>query len=199
MFAIPTTLPDDPVALQKMLLAALAEIERQRLIIAALQRNRFGRRSEQLSDEVVQRGVEDLEQSVAEQSAALDAAASRPGPAKPHTAPRTEPAKRNRGALPAELPRVEQVIDVENKLCPCCGGTLHRIGEDRTEVLDYVPAQFRVRVTCRPRYGCRSCEEAVVQAPAPERPIDGGMATEALLAHVLVNKYSDHLPLYRKC
>jgi transposase len=198
MFAIPTTLPDDPVALQQMLLAALAEIERQRLIIAALQRNRFGRRSEQLSDEVVQRGVEDLEQSVAEQSAALDAAAARSGPTKPNTAPRTEPAKRNRGALPAELPRVEQVIDVETKLCPCCGGTLHLIGEDRSEMLDYVPAYFRVRLTRRPRYGCRACEEAVVQAPAPERPIDGGMATEALLAHVLVNKYSDHLPLYRQ-
>ena len=65
--------------------------------------------------------------------------------------------------------------------------------------LDYVPAQLRVRVIRRPRYGCRACEEAVVQAPAPERPIDGGMATEALLAHVLVNKYADHLPLYRKC
>ena len=111
---------------------------------------------------------------------------------------RSEPAKRNRGALPADLPRVEQVIDVEDKVCPCCGGALHLIGEDRTEMLDYVPAQFRVRVTRRPRYGCRSCEEAVVQAPAPERPIDGGMATEALLAHVLVNKYSDHLPLYRQ-
>jgi transposase len=75
---------------------------------------------------------------------------------------------------------------------------LHIIGEDRAEMLDYVPAQLRVRVIRRPRYGCRACEEAVVQAPAPERPIDGGMATEALLAHVLVNKYADHLPLYRQ-
>ena len=89
-------------------------------------------------------------------------------------------------------------MDVEDKACPCCGGTLHVIGEDRAEMLDYVPAQVRVRVIRRPRYGCRACEEAVVQAPAPERPIDGGMATEALLAHVLVNKYSDHLPLYRQ-
>ena len=61
-----------------------------------------------------------------------------------------------------------------------------------------MPAQFRVRVIRRPRYGCRGCEEAVVQAPAPERPIDGGMATEALLAHVLISKYCDHLPLYRQ-
>ena len=90
------------------------------------------------------------------------------------------------------------VIDVEDKACPCCRGMLHVIGEDRAEMLDYVPAQLRVRVIRRPRYGCRACEEAVVQAPAPERPIDGGMATEALLAHVLVNKYADHLPLYRQ-
>lgn len=201
MFTIPTTLPDDPAALQQMLLAALAEIERQRLIIAALQRNRFGRRSEKLDDATVQQGIEDLEQSVAEQAAALDAAVSRSNPPKTDAtprAPRSEPARRNRGALPAELPRVEQVIDVETKVCRCCGGTLHLIGEDRAEMLDYVPAHFRVRLIRRPRYACRACEEVVVQAPAPERPIDGGMATEALLAHVLVNKYSDHLPLYRQ-
>ena len=65
-------------------------------------------------------------------------------------------------------------------------------------MLDDVPAHFRVRVICRPRYGCRTCTDGVVQAPAPDRPIDGGLATEALLAHVLINKYSDHLPLYRQ-
>jgi transposase len=201
VFTVPATLPDDPVALQQMLLAALAEIERQRLIIAALQRNRFGRRSEKLEDAAVQQGIDDLEQSMAEQAAALDAAVSRSNPPKtdtPPRVPRAEPVQRNRGALPEELPRVEQVIDVETKVCPCCGGALHLIGEDKAEMLDYVPAHFRVRLIRRPRYACRSCEEAVVQAPAPERPIDGGMATEALLAHVLVNKYSDHLPLYRQ-
>ncbi len=198
VFAIPATLPDDPPSLRQLLQAALAEIERQRLIIAALQRNRFGRRSEQLDDTTVQQGVEDAEQSVAEQSAAVDAAMPPPVTGPAPCPPRGEPAKRNRGALPAELPRVEQVIDVEDKVCPCCGGALHLIGEDRSEMLDYVPAHFRVRVTRRPRYGCRACEEAVVQAPAPERPIDGGMATEALVAHVLINKYSDHLPLYRQ-
>ena len=202
---MPATLPDDPAALQQMLLAALAEIERQRLIIAALQRNRFGRRSEKLANTTVQQGVEDLEQAVAEQAAALDVAVSRSNPPQDATptlsdcgAPRTEPAKRNRGALPAELPRIEQMIDVEDKTCPCCGGALHLIGEDKAEMLDYLPAHFRVRVIRRPRYACRACEQAVVQVPAPERPIDGGMATEALLAHVLVNKFSDHLPLYRQ-
>jgi transposase len=75
---------------------------------------------------------------------------------------------------------------------------LHVIGEDRSEMLDVVPAQYRVKVIRRPRYGCRACEGAVVQAPAPERPIDGGMATEALITQVLVGKYADHLPLYRQ-
>jgi transposase len=201
VFTAPTVLPDDPAALQLILQAALAEIERLRLLIAGLQRNRFGRRSERLDDAAFQQGVENLEQSLAEQVARLDAAASAAAIARPEPTPcppRTEPAKRNRGALPAHLPRIEVVIDVDDKACPCCGGTLHVIGEDRAEMLDYVPAQLRVRVIRRPRYGCRACEEAVVQAPAPERPIDGGMATEALLAHVLVNKYADHLPLYRQ-
>ena len=201
MFAAPTVLPDDPAALQLLLHAALAEIERLRLQIAGLERNRFGRRSERLDDAAFQQGTENLEQSLAEQVARLDAASSAAAISTPEPSPRpprTEPAKRNRGALPAHLPRIEVVIDVDDKACPCCGGMLHVIGEDRAEMLDYVPAQLRVRVIRRPRYGCRACEEAVVQAPAPERPIDGGMATEALLAHVLVNKYADHLPLYRQ-
>ena len=201
MFTIPAPLPDDPATLQQILRAAAAEIERLRQMIAGLQRHRFGRRSEQLGDEAFQQGVEDLEQSLSEQTAALDAVAPAPQlPAADAAPPRSssEPAKRNRGALPAGLPRVEQIIDVEDKVCPCCGGELHVIGDDTAEMLDYLPARWRVRVIRRPRYGCRSCEGAVVQAPAPERPIDGGMATEALLAHVLVNKYSDHLPLYRQ-
>lgn len=201
VFTIPTNLPDDPVLLQQMLRAAVAEIERQRLIIAALQRNRFGRRSEKLGEAAVQLGIEDLEQSVAEQAAVLEAAVSRAIPPRQDgsaRAPRSEPVKRNRGALPEHLPRIEEVIDIEDKACPCCGGQLHVIGEDKTEMLDHVPAHLRVRVIRRPRYACRSCAEGIVQAPAPDRPIDGGMATEALLAHVLVSKYCDHLPMYRQ-
>ncbi|WP_390624659.1 IS66 family transposase [Siccirubricoccus deserti] len=83
------------------------------------------------------------------------------------------------------------LLDVERHDCPCCGGALHAIGELRTEQLDIVPAQLRVRVTRRPRYACRACEGAVVVAPAPERPIDGGMATEALIARVVVGKFCD--------
>src|SRR3546814_11292781 len=73
--------------------------------------------------------------------------------------------KTNRGSLPAHLERIEQIVDVESNACPCCGGALHQIGEDVAERLDVVPTTFRVVVTRRPRYGCRSCESAIVQAP----------------------------------
>jgi transposase len=106
----------------------------------------------------------------------------------------TKPAKRNRGALPAHLPQIEVVVDVEDKARPCCGGTTHGIGEDLAEMLDYAPAQLRVKVIRRPRRGCRACEGAGVQAPAPDRPIDSGMATEALLAQILISKYVSGSP-----
>src|SRR5215207_9016511 len=171
--------------------AAQAEIEKLRLLIRQLQRGQFGRRSERLDPDQLQLGLEDLEQTLAAAEAAQETATTRSG------APRAE-RRRNLGALPAHLPRLEILVDLEDKSCPCCGGALHVIGEDTSELLDLVPAQLRVKVIRRPRYGCRTCEEAVVQAPAPERPITGGMATEALLAHVLVAKFSDHLPLYRQ-
>jgi transposase len=104
----------------------------------------------------------------------------------------------NRGALPAHLPREEIVIEPEDKSCPCCGSAMHVMGEDRSERLDVIPAQFKVIVTRRPKYACRACEEAVVQAPAPSRLIEGGIPTESLIAHVLVSKYADHSPLYRQ-
>src|SRR3954447_19236925 len=173
--------------------AAQAEIEKLRLLIRQLQRNRFGRRSEKLDPDQLQLGLEDLEQTVAAAEAAKKAATRSSDTPRP---PRSR--RRNLGALPTHLPRIEVLVDVEDKSCPCCGGTLHGIGESREKMLDIVPAQLRMRVIRRPRYGCRACEEAVVQAPTPERPITGGMATEALLAHVLVAKYADFLPLYRQ-
>src|SRR3954469_7548272 len=159
--------------------AAQAEIEKLRLLIRQLQRGRFGRRSERLDPDQLQLGLEDLEQTVAGAEAAQEEVTARSGPPR---APRVR--RRNLGALPAHLPRVEVLVDVGDKSCPCCGGALHVIGEDAGEMLHIVRAQLRVKGIPRPRYACRACEEAVVQAPAPERPITGGMATEALLAHV---------------
>src|SRR3954453_18501325 len=173
--------------------AAQAEIEKLRLLIRQLQRNRFGRRSEKRDPHHLQLGLEGLEQAVAAAEAAQEAASRSSNTPRP---PR--PRRRNLGALPAHLPRVEVLVDVEDKACPCCGGAMHVLGEDASEMLDIVPAVLRVKVIRRPRYGCRACEGAVAQAPAPERPITGGMATEALLAHVLGAKYGDFLPLSRQ-
>ncbi len=103
----------------------------------------------------------------------------------------------NRGSLPKHLPRVEEVIEPESLTC-ACGGCLHCIGEDVSERMDVIPAQFRVIVTRRPKYACRACTDGVVQAPAPARLIQAGLPTEATVAHVLVSKYADHLPLYRQ-
>src|SRR5437667_5392202 len=116
-------------------------------------------------------------------------------PAKPAAARKRQI---NRGALPVHLPREEIVIDVEDKTCACCGGLKHRIGEDVSERLDVIPAQLKVIVTRRPKYACRACAGEVTQAPAPERLIESGIPTEALIAHVLVAKYADHTPLYRQ-
>ena len=169
MFSVPTPLPDDPVALQLILRAAAAEIERLRLLLANLQRNRFGRRSERLDDDQLDQQIDDLEQSLAEHQAGLDAALSPAEPKASDIAPEPRPPRRNRGTLPAHLPRVEVVIEPNETACPCCGGSLHVIGEDRAEMLDYVPSQLRVKLIRRPRLGCRACEGAVIQAPAPER------------------------------
>ena len=107
-------------------------------------------------------------------------------------------AVRNIGGLPRHLPREDVVIEPVVTACPCCQGTLHRIGEDISEMLDIVPAILRVKRIRRPRYGCRTCESAVVQAPAPPRPVEGGLPTSALLAHVAVSKFAWHLPLHRQ-
>src|SRR5215212_9098520 len=164
--------------------AAQAEIEKLRLLIRQLQRGQFGRRSERLDPDQLQLGLEDLEQTAAAAEAAQEEVAASNSTPRPSRSRR-----RNLGALPAHLPRVEVLVDVEDKACPCCGGALHVIGEDTSEMLDIIPAQLRVKVMRRPRYGCRACEEAMVQAPAPARPITRGVSTEALLAHVLVPKF----------
>jgi len=186
------TLPDDPNELKAMLLAERARNERLVQIIKEMQRHRFGRRAEALPEDQMLLALEEVEQTEAGAAAETEAK-SAAGREKAARKRRT-----NRGALPAHLPRIETIVDIEDKTCPCCTGALHQIGEDVSERLDIVPAQFRVLVTRRPKYACRACEGAVVQAPAPARLIDGGLPTEATIANVLVSKYADHLPLYRQ-
>jgi transposase len=185
-------LPDDPATLKAMLLAERARASRLEQIIKELQRHRFGRRAETLPEDQLLLGLEEAEQA----EAGGEAGAERNDPAKAQT--RAAQRRRNRGSLAAHLPRIETVIDVADRACPCCRGTLHKIGEDISERLDIIPAQFRVLVMRRPKYGCRACEDVVVQMPAPARLIEGGLPTEATVAQVLVSKYADHLPLYRQ-
>lgn len=185
-------LPDDPDVLKAMVLARDVENARLTQIIKELQRHRFGRRAESLPEDQLLLGLEEAEQI----EAAGEEEAERADPVKR----RERAAKRrtNRGALPAHLPRIETIVDIDDHACPCCRNGLHRIGEDVSERLDIVPAQLRVIVVRRPKYACRACEDVVVQAPAPARLIEGGLPTEATVAQVLVSKYADHLPLYRQ-
>lgn len=184
-------LPDDPGTLRAMLVAERHENERLRQIIKELQRHRFGRRAETLPEDQLLFALEEADQVVAS------------GEAKSEVAPAERAAvaarrRVNRGSLPPHLPRIEMVVDLEDHACPCCRSALHRIGEDVSERLDIVPAQFRVLVVRRPKYACRACEDVVMQAPAPARLIEGGLPTDATVAQVLVSKYADHLPLYRQ-
>jgi transposase len=191
-------LPDDVETLQRLVRAlaaersslreANAEIERLNLIIKKLQRSQFGRRAERLDDDQLQLGLEDLNTDLARIEANLPL---------PQAKADTPKAQDERPSLPAHLTREDVRLDVEHQACPCCGGALHMIGETVSEMLDHVPARLRVIRICRPRYGCRACG-SIHQATAPERPIAKGLATPALLAHVLVSKYCDHLPLYRQ-
>jgi transposase len=192
MASLSTELPRDPETLQAMLIARDAEIERLRQIIKELQRHRFGRRAESLPADQLLLALEEAEQV----EAAGFAASEEQAPAE--KADRVAKRRANRGALPAHLPRIETVVDIESDVCPCCSGKLHRIGEDVPERLDIVPAQFRVLVVRRPKYACGSCADVVVQVPAQARLIEGGLPTEATVAHLLVSKYADHLPLYRQ-
>src|SRR4051795_9029418 len=176
--------------------SAFEDAERQRLelVIRQLVRAQFGRKSERLDPEQFQLTLENLEQEVVAATAPRQDAADSDG----NRHPRRAPARRNLGHLPAHLDRYEVVIEPADSICPCCGGALHQIGVEETERLDAVPLRLRVRVTRRPIYGCRSCAEAVVQAPAPDSAVPGGLPTEGLLAQVAVAKYNDGLPLYRQ-
>jgi transposase len=170
------------------------EIEKLKFQIAKLRRMQFGRSSERIARQIEQLELqlEELETGAAQEDAAAgteDRPASAVGRAKPKRRP-----------LPDHLPRQEIVHEPANdgaSSCPTCGAGMGRLGEDVTEVLDYVPGHFRVLRHVRPKYACTACD-AITQAPAAAMPTPRGRATPATLAHVLVSKYCDHLPLYRQ-
>ncbi len=177
-------LPEDVEELKQLVRSSRAEIEHLKLIIAKLKRLQFGRRSEKLNREIEQLELrlEDLQVSAL--------------PAAPVVS--EQPAARVpvRRPLPEHLPRT-RIEHAPACACPECGTAMRKIGEDVSEVLDYVPARFRVICHVRPKMACPACER-IVQVEAPSRPIDRGLAGPGLLAHILVSKYADHLPLYRQ-
>ncbi len=156
-------------------------IEKLKHQLAGLRRDRFGPTSETL-DQLHLR-LEDQEIAV--------------GAAKPEArAPTGAKDGAKRRPLPDHLPRAERVL-TPGETCGECGGVLRAIGEDVTVELDYVPGRFVVNRIVRPRLACRCCER-ITQAPLPARPIERGRPGPGLLAHVVVSKYADHLPLYRQ-
>lgn len=200
-------LPDDIAALKAMLLASevraaqsearaahlaaelstrTAEIEHLKLMLAKLRRTQFGRKSEKLDQQIEQLELqlEDLEaeEAVAEAQAPVDVAPRKKAARKP---------------LPPHLPREDRVLIPASEACPDCGGKLKHLGEDVSEQLEYVPASFRVIRHVHPKLACACCD-TIVQAPAASRPIERSLAGPGLLAHVLVAKFADHLPLYRQ-
>jgi len=185
-------LPSDTAQLHRLVrdMAAAVEqrdgeIARLQTIINQLQRMQFGRRSERLDPDQLALGLDDLNADIGRVEASRPAIID--GTDSP---PRRRP-------LSDHLPREDVTLGVATDACPGCGGRLHSIGESVSEMLDWVPAQLRVLRITRPKYACRACNR-IVQAPSPERPIAGGLATPALLAQVLVSKYCDHTPLYRQ-
>jgi len=167
-------------AAEALLISQKLELEKLRFEIACLKRMRYGRSSEQLDREFLQMqlSIEDLEASLAAKPAEI-----RPAPKEPAEKPVRRP-------LPEQLPR-EEVVHENPHACPVCGGELRALGEDSSEILEYVPSRFKVIRHVRPKLSCTSCQK-IVQPAAPSRPIERGLAGPGLLAHVLVSKYCDH-------
>jgi transposase len=201
-------LPDDPAVLKAMIadmrrsntsleaeVAALktasadaqARIDRLQLLLKTIQRATYGRSSEKLDESQYAFAFEEVQTGLGAVEAKLEKLGS-------------TPARKSGGRrpLPAHLERIEEIIEPEERACSCGACARVKIGEDVSERLDVVAPKFQVIVTRRPRYACQACRESIVQAPAPARLIEGGIATERPLAGIAVSKYADGLPLYRQ-
>jgi transposase len=195
-------LPDDVDELKRRLIAAEAgllaktlEAEKLKFELARLRRMAFGQSSERIERaiEQLELKLEEIETTAADASAPPSVANSEPGPA-----PAASDPNKPRRKLPVHLPRREERHEPVASTCRRCGAErLRKVGEDVTEVLEYVPGRFEVVRHVRPAYSCAKCE-AMTQAPMPVMPIPRAMAGASVLAHVIMSKYADHLPLYRQ-
>jgi len=183
---------DRLAATEEQLVSREREIEHLKLLLAKLHRMQFGRKSEKL-----QRQIDQLELRLEELESSRSQNESKPEATSVPASWPTSAAKPARRALPDHLPREIRRQEPKETVCPQCQGELRKLGEDVSEVLEYVPASFRVIRHVRPKLSCTKCD-CIVQAAATSRPIERGLAGPGLLAHVLVSKYADHLPLYRQ-
>jgi transposase len=190
--------PEDQIAKLKQQLASRDElIAKLSAEIARLRRWRFGRSAERMADTVAQL---ELALDALQAGNGAEAAAGEvlePVDRPPMDEARVVPLRRPARRLPAHLPRKTVTHAPAHCACPDCGSTLRKLGEDICEVLDFVPGYFQVIRHVRPKLSCRQCAR-VVQAAAPSRPIERGLASAGLLAQVIVAKYADHTPLYRQ-
>jgi len=184
---------DRLTATQEQLQSREREIAHLQLLLAKLHRMQFGRKSEKLQRQIEQLELrlEELESHRSEK----ECNAAEPAPVIASSTPAA--AKPTRRALPDHLPRQTRRHEPKETVCPQCQGELRKLGEDVSEMLEYVPASFVVIRHLRTKLSCTKCD-CIVQAEAPSRPIERGVAGPGLLAHVLVSKYCDHLPLYRQ-
>jgi transposase len=177
----------------EQLISREREIEHLQLLLAKLHRMQFGRKSEKL-----QRQIEQLELRLEElESHRSEKECNAAEPASVIASSTPTATKPTRRALPDHLPRQSRRHEPKETVCPQCQGELRKLGEDVSEMLEYVPASFVVIRHVRTKLSCTKCD-CIVQAEAPSRPIERGVAGPGLLAHVLVSKYCDHLPLYRQ-
>jgi transposase len=177
----------------EQLISREREIEHLQLLLAKLHRMQFGRKSEKL-----QRQIEQLELRLEElESHRSEKECNAAEPASVIASSTPTATKPTRRALPDHLPRQTRRHEPKETVCPQCQGELRKLGEDVSEMLEYVPASFVVIRHVRTKLSCTKCD-CIVQAEAPSRPIERGVAGPGLLAHVLVSKYCDHLPLYRQ-
>lgn len=187
-------LPDDIEQMAALVRELRAENAQLRSLLKGVAHQAFGSRSERAGVILGDQGQLDLGDLVDMPMAA----ANDDGAAEEKASIKRPRAKRGMMALPVQLERVERVLDPETLDCPCCAGRLHRIGEDASEALDWVPAIVRVIRTVRPRYACRKCREGVVQAPAPRRAIPGSMVTTSTLAWMAAARFAWSIPLNRQ-
>lgn len=173
-------------------------IEKLESQVQDYRRTKFGPKSEKLDPSQMELALEDLETAIAETQAQIAFVEEKIAASTANCEKTASRRQRKARALPKSLPRVEQVIEPDSIACPCGCGNMVRIGEDRTERLDHIPARYQVIVTIRPKYACPKGRTGVVQARAPAHLLEGSWPTEALLAQIAVSKHSEHMPLNRQ-